>query len=116
MGRPKIHANKSAANKKYCDTYRAKNLTKLREKEKQRKTEARDYEKYVDREKHQERLKKDRQRAREYCKQKKSEKQQADELQTQQQQTPSASIRSSTPQESTSVFNTTGIESKRDSS
>ena len=48
MGRPKVHENKSAANKKYCDTYRAKNLTKLREKEKQRKKDARDYEKYVD--------------------------------------------------------------------
>jgi len=82
MGRPKVHENKSAANKKYCDTYRAKNLTKLREKEKQRKKEAREYEKYVNREKYQERLKIDRQRAREYRGRKKSEKQQEDELQT----------------------------------
>ena len=69
MGRPKVHVNKSAANKKY----RAKNLTTLREKEKQRKKEAREYEKYVNREKHQESLKKDRQRAKEYRDRKKLE-------------------------------------------
>ena len=56
MGRPKINESKSAANKKYCERYRAKSLSKLRIKERERKKAAREYEKYVHPEKYQERL------------------------------------------------------------
>ena len=73
MGRPKINESKSAANKKYCERYRAKNLSKLRIKERERKKAAREYEKYVHPEKYQERLKNDKIRAREYRARKKAE-------------------------------------------
>ena len=102
MGRPKIKESKSAANKKYCERYRAKNLSKLRIKERERKKAAREYEKYVHPEKYQERLKNDRIRAREYRARKKAEKQREDEAQCTNQVTPKSS--SSTSQESTSVF------------
>lgn len=61
------------SNKDYCRKYREKNKEAFKVKEKERKKFARDYEKHVDREKYEARLKKDRLRSREYRKRKKEE-------------------------------------------
>ena len=61
------------SNKDYCRKYREKNKEAFKEAEKQRKKFARDYEKHVDKEKYEARLKKDRLRSREYRKRKREE-------------------------------------------
>lgn len=71
MGRPRIHASKGAANSEYCKRYRKKNKDTLKKTEKERKKQAREYEKYV----HPEKLKKDRIRKREYRRRKAAESQ-----------------------------------------
>ena len=60
MGRPRIHCDKSAANKDYCRRYREKNKEKIKENDTKRKKFAREYEKYTRPDKYKERLEQDR--------------------------------------------------------
>ena len=62
--KPEAEANKKLNNAKYCTTYRAKKLSGIREKDKERKKFEREYAKYVDQKKYELLKKKDRERKR----------------------------------------------------
>ena len=57
-------SSKTANNAKYCMKYRNKNIETIREKDKERKRFEREYEKYCDEEKYEEKKRKDRERKR----------------------------------------------------